>query len=75
MFYQVVEEKCKEGIKPRYSKNQRIDDIELYDLMNDFKEHRYEIRDELKKKYYEFFDYNLFGKKIELYFLNLDKIR
>lgn len=75
MFYKVVEEICKEGIKPRYSKNQRIDDIELYDLMNDFKEHRYEIRDELKKKYYEFFDYNLFGKKIELYFLNLDKIK
>ena len=33
MFYQVVEEKCKEGIKSRYLKNQRIDNNELLFLM------------------------------------------
>jgi hypothetical protein len=75
MYYQVVEEKCKEGIKSRYSKNQRIDDVELFNLMNDFQKYKYEIRDELRKKYYEFYDYNLFGKKINLYFLELNKIK
>ena len=75
MYYQVVEEKCKEGIKSRYSKNQRIDDVELFNLINDFQKYKYEIRDELRKKYYEFYDYNLFGKKINLYFLELNKIK
>ena len=75
MFYQVVEEKCEQGIKPRYSKNEKIDNNELLFLMNDFKEHKYEIRDELKKKYYEFYDYDLFGRKIKLYSLNLIKIK
>lgn len=75
MYYQVIEEKCKQGIKPHYSKNQRIDDVELFNLMEEFKKHKYEIRNELNKKYYEFYDYDLFGKKIELYYLNLNKIR
>ena len=75
MFYQVVEEKCKEGIKPRYSKNQRIDDVELSNLMNNFKNNRYEIRTSMKKKIYEFFDYNWYGEKIKLYFLELNKIK
>ena len=64
MYYTVVEEKCYEGIKSRYSKNQRIDDVELFNLMNDFNKYKYEIRNELNKKYYNFYDYNLFGKKI-----------
>ena len=75
MYYQVVEEKCEQGIKPRYSKNQRINDIDLFNLMDDFKKYKYEIRDELRKKYYEFYDYNLFGQKINLYFLELNKIK
>ena len=75
MYYTVVEEKCYEGIKSRYSKNQRIDDVELFNLMNDFNKYKYEIRNELDKKYYNFYDYNLFGKKIELYYLNLNKVR
>ena len=75
MYYTVVKEICKEGIKSRYSKNQKIDDIELSNLMNDFKKYKYEIRNELNKKYYEFYDYNLFGKKIKLYCLDLNKIR
>ena len=75
MYYQVVEEKCKEGIKPRYSKNQRIDDVELSNLMNNFKNNRYEIRTSMKKKIYEFFDYNWYGEKIKLYFLELNKIK
>lgn len=75
MYYTVVEEICKEGIKSRYSKNQKIDDVELFNLMEEFKKYKYEIKNELNKKYYEFYDYNLFGKKIELYYLNLNKIR
>ena len=75
MFYTVVEETCGEGIKSRYSKNQKIDDTELFNLMEEFKKYNYEIKNELNKKYYEFYDYNLFGKKIELYCLNLNKIR
>jgi hypothetical protein len=75
MYYQVVEEKCGEGIKSHYSKNQKIDDVELFNLMKEFKKYKYEIRNELNKKYYEFYDYDLFGKKIELYYLNLNKIR
>lgn len=75
MYYIVVKEICKEGIKSRYSKNQKINDVELSNLMNDFKKYKYEIRNELNKKYYNFYDYNLFGKKIELYYLDLNKIR
>lgn len=75
MYYKVVEEICKNGTKSRYSKNQIIDDIELNNLMNDFKENRYEIKDELQKKYYNFFNYNWCGEKIELYFLDLNKIK
>lgn len=75
MFYQVVEEKCKEGIKSYYSKNQRIDDVELSNLMNNFKNNRYEIRTSAKKKIYEFFDYNWYGEKVKLYFLELNKIK
>ena len=75
MYYQVIEENCSNGIKTRYSKNQRIDDIELFNLMNEFKEYRYEIKNELNKKSYEFYTNNLFGKKIELYSLNLNKIK
>ena len=75
MYYTVVEEKRYNGTKLRYSKNQKIDDVELSNLMNDFKKYKYEIRNELNKKYYEFYDYNLFGKKIELYYLDLNKIR
>lgn len=75
MYYTVVEEICKEGIKSRYSKNQKIDDTELFNLMEEFKKYKYEIKNELNKKYYEFYDYDLFGKKIELYYLNLNKIR
>ena len=75
MFYQVVEEKCEQGIKPRYSKNQRINDVELSNLMNDFKNNRYEIRTSMKKKIYEFFDYNWYGEKVKLYFLELNKIK
>lgn len=75
MFYQVVEEKCEQGIKPRYLKNQRIDDVELSNLMNNFKNNHYEIRTSIKKKIYEFFDYNWYGEKIKLYFLELNKIK
>ena len=75
MYYTVVEETCGEGIKPCYSKNQKIDDVDLFNLMEEFKKYKYEIRNELNKKYYEFYDYDLFGKKIELYHLNLNKIR
>lgn len=75
MYYRVVEEKCKEGIKSRYSKNQRINDVELSNLMNDFEQYRYEIKNELRKKYYEFYNYDLFGQKISLYFLELNKIK
>lgn len=75
MYYTVVEEICGEGIKSHYSKNQKIDDVELFNLMKEFKKYKYEIRNELNKKHYEFYDYNLFGKKIELYYLNLNKIR
>lgn len=75
MFYQIVEEKCEQGIKSRYSKNQRIDDVELSHLMNNFKNNRYEIRTSMKKKIYEFFDYNWYGEKIKLYFLELNKIK
>lgn len=75
MYYQVVEEKCYNGTKPRYSKNQRIDDAELSNLMNSFRKYKYEIRNELNKKYYNFYDYDLFNKKIELYYLSLNKIR
>lgn len=75
MFYQVVEEKCKEGIKSYYSKNQRIDDVGLSNLMNKFKNNRYEIRTSVKKKIYEFFDYNWYGEKVKLYFLELNKIK
>lgn len=75
MFYQVVEENCYNGIKPRYSKNQKINDVELSHLMDDFKNNRYEIRTSMKKKIYEFFDYNWCGEKVELYFLNLNKIK
>ena len=74
MFYQVVEEKCEQGIKSRYSKNQRIDDVELSHLMNNFKNNRYEIKTSMKKKIYEFFDYNWYGEKIKLYFLEFGKI-
>ena len=75
MFYKVIEEKCEQGIKSRYSKNQRIDDVELSNLMNDFKNNRYEIRTSMKKKIYEFFDYNWYGEKVKLYFLELNKIK
>ena len=75
MFYQVIEEKCEQGIKSRYSKNQRINDVELSNLMNDFKNNRYEIRTSMKKKIYEFFDYNRYGEKVKLYFLELNKIK
>ena len=75
MYYQVIEEKCYNGIKPRYSKNQRIDDVELSNLMNDFKNNRYEIRTSIKKKIYEFFNYNWYGEKVKLYFLELNKIK
>ena len=75
MFYKVVEEKCEQGIKPRYSKNQRINDVELYTLMNDFKDYKYEIKDEFSKKYYKFYDYDIFGTQINLYFLDLIKIK
>lgn len=75
MYYTVVEEKCEQGIKSHYSKNQKIDDMELFNLINEFKKYKYEIRDELRKKYYEFYDYNLFGQKINLYFLELNKIK
>ena len=37
MFYRIVEEKCEQGIKSRYSKNQKIDDAELFNLTNEFK--------------------------------------
>lgn len=75
MYYQVIEENCNNGIKTRYSKNQRIDDVELSHLMNNFKNNRYEIRTSMKKKIYEFFDYNWYGEKIKLYFLELNKIK
>ena len=75
MYYQVVEEKCKEGIKPRYSKNQKIDDTELFNLTDEFKKYKYEIKDELHKKYYSFYIYNLFNEKITLYDLSLIKIK
>jgi hypothetical protein len=75
MYYRVVEEKCKEGIKSRYSKNQRIDDVELSNLMNDFKQYRYEIKDSLMMMNYKFYYYDLFGQQIDLYSLNLNKIK
>lgn len=75
MYYQVVEEKCKEGIKSHYSKNQKIDDTELFNLTNEFKQYKYEIGNSLNKKYYKFFNYNWCGEKIEIYFLNLIKIK
>ena len=75
MFYQVVEEKCEQGIKSRYSKNQKINDSDLLQLMNDFHNHRYEIRTSMREKVYEFFDYTWYGEKIELYQLNLNKIK
>ena len=75
MYYKVVEEKCYNGTKSRYSVNQRINDNDLNYLMRDFNGHKYEIRNERKKKYYNFYDFNLFGKKVELYYLNLTKIQ
>ena len=75
MYYKIIEETCKNGIKSRYSKNQRIDDVELNNLMNDFKEYKYEIKNELKKKYYNFYNYDWCGKKIDLYYLELIKLK
>lgn len=75
MYYRVIEEKCKEGIKSRYSKNQRIDNSELFNLMNDFKDCGYEIKDELNKKQYKFYKHDVFGRKINSYSLDLIKIR
>ncbi len=75
MFYKVVEEKCEQGIKPRYSKNQRIDYAELCNLMIDFKKYKYEIQNELNKIYYKFYYYNLFNEKVIIYYLNLIKIK
>lgn len=75
MYYNVIKENCKEGIKSHYLKNQRISDNEIYSLMNEFKQYKYEIRDELNKKFLEFYDYNMFNEKVTLYFLGLSKIR
>lgn len=75
MFYRVVEEKCEQGIKSRYSKNQRIDDIELSHLMDDFKKYKYEIKNTSMNIDYKFYYYDLFGRQINSYSLNLNKIR
>lgn len=75
MYYQVVEEKCKEGIKSHYSKNERIDDVELSHLMDEKLGDKYEIKDEFNKRYYKFYDYDIFGRQIDLYFLDLIKIK
>lgn len=75
MYYNVIKENCKEGIKSHYLKNQKIDDAELFNLTNEFKQYKYEIRDELNRKFLEFYDYNLFNEKVTLYFLWLSKIR
>jgi len=75
MYYTVVEEKCYNGTKSRYSKNQRIDDVELSNMMEDFKNYKYEINNDFTTKHYTFYDIGLFGKKIQYYVLDLDKIR
>lgn len=75
MYYQVVEEKCGQGIKSRYSKNQRINDAELSSLMNDFARYKFEKINTLTKINYRFYYYDLFGTEINLYSLNLNKIK
>lgn len=75
MYYQVVEEKCGQGIKSRYSKNQRIDDAELSSLMSDFAQYKFEKINTLTKINYRFYYYDLFGTEINLYSLNLNKIK
>ncbi len=75
MYYQVVEEKCGQGIKSRYSKNQRINDAELSSLMSDFSQYKFEKINTLTKINYRFYYYDLFGTEINLYSLNLNKIK
>lgn len=75
MYYQVVEEKCEQGIKSRYSKNQRINDAELSSLMSDFAQYKFEKINTLTKINYRFYYYDLFGTEINLYSLNLNKIK
>ena len=75
MYYQVVEEKCEQGIKSRYSKNQRINDAEISSLMSDFAQYKFEKINTLTKINYRFYYYDLFGTEINLYSLNLNKIK
>lgn len=75
MYYQVIEEKCEQGIKSRYSKNQRINDAELSSLMSDFAQYKFEKINTLTKINYRFYYYDLFGTEINLYSLNLNKIK
>lgn len=75
MYYQVIEEKCEQGIKSRYSKNQRINDAELSSLMSDFAQYKFEKINTLTKINYRFYYYDLFGTEINLYSLNLNIIK
>ena len=74
MYYKVLSEECNKGIKPRYLVNQRIDDVELSKIADDFKEYKYEIYDSRKKKDLKYYQFNWYGKEEIYYILKLQKI-
>ena len=75
MFYRVNEEDCYNGIKSRFSVNQKITDNDLYYLMSDFKDYKYEIVDSLNNKNFKFFKLDLFRRKEVYYQLYLTKCK
>jgi hypothetical protein len=74
MFYKVKNEKCGNGLKPRYTVGQVINEIEIHCIKSDFQKYYYSMYDDMKELKIEYHNVGLFGNKIFIYSIDLEKI-
>ena len=73
MYYKVVEEKCYNGIKERFTVGQIINDNEVSEVKKEFDENFRDIFEDRKRIKFEFYRLGIFNDREDLYRLILDK--
>jgi hypothetical protein len=75
MYYKVVDEKCYNGTKSKFSKGQTIKSNDIDDVKKSFENDYYNIYEDRLNLKLEFYNFGIFNDKKNLYKLFLNKIK